>query len=463
MKGRDSVPNPSTRRNREHGQQSLSEQRRPQEKVRMTEKPKKKTKKTKDIVDRHCDYVEGLSDSPRDYQEAVALFMVSTLTQAKFTLMSLPDVPYSFDEESGEMLLNTCFILIGKTRVSRKTSSVDKAETAILSIAPEIKLTDEFTMETVEKTFDGRKRCVMAWIQDECLQFFTAIRYKDYMRGADSTLSKLIDGKGRSRRTSGGGKREIPRGNSIGILFASTTFLPTVFTLGSFRQGFLNRFIFVWPKLGELKPKKRKAQKQEMRKILYWLKALYEYQPRKGYSSTPVQFTSDALALLNKYDIEINKRIKEDKTDSLKTGWLGNAPSSLERLAALYRIARLKKSELKSDMIFLIAEVKDVKKAIKFMKKANRWADKVINAMELKKIDEDILRLIELITKYGEVDKTSRKVEAMMGIVNRHLGQGKTKLEVRTIVDSAIDQGIIERFNERKKGMKKSATWFRLL
>ena len=412
-----------------------------------------------DIITRYCDLMAQITDAHRDFQESCGLYIVSTFAQAKFQFLSLPELRFTRDSDAqlGTSLLNLWFILLGLSRITRKTKTISKAVDAINDIAPELQFTDDFTPEVVIKMFDNKKDCIMSWIQDECLQFFETLKHKDYMRGVDSLLSSVYDGRGRTKQRVGSGKQGIPPGSSINILLGSTPYLPHVLEESQFRQGFLNRFIFVYPPIPTWKAKIDRLptleQKQELTEILDWFAALYDYSPGKNTRLAILYFEKDAHDLLVEYDRSVSERIRASNSESLKTGWLGNAPNVAERLAAIYRIARLTKADLGKSMVDLQVNKQDIDRSLAFMKKAEVWFDKVVQEMETSGIDKDIKNLIECISIKGTPDPITGRMEVQHSVVMPYMHAKKR--EVREIIDTAIDRGLIEQL-ERGQGKSKS-------
>jgi hypothetical protein len=377
-----------------------------------------------DIIERYCDVLvggsgfSGLTDAPRDYQEASALFLMSTFAGSNFKIMSAAHTSFKrslTSDTPGTKLLNLWFLLIGKSRWSRKTVSVSKAIDALDDIAPDIRLPDDYTPSAAIMILSRRpKGSTAAWVQDECSLFFDKLRAGDYMAGIDALLSALYDGRKYRRETVSRASEEVEE-LYLTILLASTDQLPSSFHHKTFRQGFLNRFLFIVDsdKSRKSKPEREKAvskkEANEIVEILEWMAALADFSPTKPII---VKVDAQAKKILDRLTVHTDK-VSKAGLERRKQGWVGNVPNFAIRLATIRRMARLDISyfqQAKPSSAFLVVEEKDMIWAIDYLTKCEKWLDIVIELMDTP--DDDMYSAImRKIRMHGDVSKITGKVE----------------------------------------------------
>lgn len=344
-----------------------------------------------DFVDSYIQLFSQITDAPEDFKEACALFLVSTAVGRKFLFRSMPEaVIFADAPESAGRPLNLWLILIGKSRISRKSTVVERTKEAVReSIGKQRILSDAFTPEALVKqmaektttTQEGPVETNCCWIADEISWFFSHLKkHGSYMETADSLLSQLYDGRDYSRETiSRGG--EVIAHPFLTCLLASTDYLPTLFNELGIRLGFMNRFIYVLGEREERKPLRTEPltteEKTRATEINAFLKALVE---RK--TLTVLVMSSKAKERYDSYERTIEDQIANEDLD-IKEGYCGQLPNLVVRLSCLFRISRMTPDEIKSfDSPLLIVELCDVERAIAYAQKAWEWFDKVLEIMQ---------------------------------------------------------------------------------
>ena len=364
-----------------------------------------------DFIEKYISLLKEITDAPEEFFEASALYLVSTFVGRNFVFLSLPELRIFSDEISGK-LLNLWFILIGKSRVARKSTVISKAEEYVEYIAPDIILPKDFTPESLvnilaSKTVGDVTHAT--WIHDEVSAFFLALRKKDYMVSTDTILSRIYDGRTYYRSTISRGK-EVIKNPYLTTLLASTDFLPTTFSEDYLRQGFLNRFIYVVAKRRQWRELKTGVDHDlinEMRQLAEWLRFLYEYP-----AVMPMQFDNNAKMVYDDFEKEIENTIESEDLD-IKEGFYGNLPNTVIKLSCIYRISRMDLFELQNyTRPILIVEEEDVLKAINYVEKVKRWFDDVITLMKTK-------------TRRKEVVTDESDIEYLKMILRQHGGEMK--------------------------------------
>lgn len=73
-----------------------------------------------------------ITDAPKKFQEAAAIFLISTMVQRNWIFKSLPDTPiFNGTNTPKGKLLNVWFVILGKSRITRKTHVISNIESAI--------------------------------------------------------------------------------------------------------------------------------------------------------------------------------------------------------------------------------------------------------------------------------------------------------------------------------------------
>jgi len=330
-----------------------------------------------DFVSVYVSLLKGITDAPTEFQEAGALYLVSTAVGRRWQYFSMPEVPIFSDEEAtGGKILNLWFILLGKSRITRKSTGVfNKVEGAVDCLNRDLKLPNAFSPEYLIKVMAEKKDKVLGetpctWINDDCSGFFEALNKKEsYMITADTFLCRSYDGKDYYRGTIARGPEYIPK-PYITIFLASTTeYLPSQLKDRFIRQGFLNRFIFVPAKRKQRKPLRTKPLTEEERKKVKYIKEFLSALYNKD-SLTLLAMKGEARKLYDEFEAKVENKIEEEDL-GISEGYYGNLPNFVIRLACLYRIARMKPSEIKNYREpILLVEREDVERAIKYTEKA---------------------------------------------------------------------------------------------
>jgi len=343
-----------------------------------------------DFVRKYVHFFSGLTDAPKEFQEAAGLFLLSTAIGRRWIFRSLPETAiFSKETSTTGKLLNLWFIILGKSRISRKSSGVmSHAEQLVKRVIGDQQLLSEaFTPEALIKELSEKSKrsidrhdTVCCWICDEIAWFFNLLKKRDsYMASADAFLSKIYDGSTHSRSTTGRGKETIWN-PYLTCLLASTDYLPTLFDELRIRLGFMNRFIYVVGKREKRKPLRTEPlteeERKEVREIIAFLEALH-----RRTSVTILEMTGEAKQIYDSFEGKIEKRIAGEDL-GIKEGYWGQLPNLVVRLSCLYRISRMRPEEIQNySEPILTVEKQDVHRAIKYAEKAWKWFEKVIEIM----------------------------------------------------------------------------------
>ena len=335
------------------------------------------------FIDEYISLLNSITDAPHAFKKATALYLMSTAVGRRITLLSLPETRF-FEAGLGVSgkLLNLWFVLIGKTRISRKSTVVGRAEEFIREIDSSVVLPQDFTPQSLisnlkDKTENDETRAT--WIHDEVSGFFELLNKGDYMVSVDAVLSRIYDGRSYYRST-------ITRGDEnvlnpyLTILVASTDSLPSLFSETMIRQGFLNRFIYAVGTREDYRPIGQHidaSTRSRAQKILTWLRTV-----RNSQTAITIVMSREATELFEEYELEVERKIQSGELD-IEEGYQGNLPNMLSRFAALHRLARMAGEDIDTfNSIFLIIEKRDMEWAINYANECWENFKKVIVMMK---------------------------------------------------------------------------------
>ena len=145
----------------------------------------------------------------------------------------------------GDQYLNLWFFIVSRSGTRKSTVLRDWCSSFLYRLDKKLVLPDEFTPEALFSVLavDEGDSSYGAYIRDEASGFFSSAT-KDYMLGIMEKLSLVYDGKTVVRVTKGGGREEIVD-PYVTMVLAGTPHIYNLLEEGMFRQGFLNRFLYV--------------------------------------------------------------------------------------------------------------------------------------------------------------------------------------------------------------------------
>lgn len=421
------------------------------------------------FIERYVDFITATTDAPEDYQEACALFLLSTMCGRHFLFFSIPDAnifvkPGSGGDEGGRFL-NLWFILIGKSRVMRKSTVVKRAYNIIKEICPELILPEDFTPQAFISVMQGKTsggHTNASWINDEISGFFEQLQKADFMTATDTLLSRMYDGRTYTRQTIVRGAETVENPNVTAFL-ASTEYLPSLFEEAKMRQGFLNRFIYVpIEKKTRLSLRRAltQAEQKEVEDIKLWLEAVWE---RNQQVSTLVVISHQAQPIYDDHEIAVEDRIFREDMGIIE-GYFGNLPNFLIRVSALHRISRMTLAEVVNyKRPYLEIDVEDIEWGIKYCDKIWKWFEKVIKMMRTAYksrevlVDTNLLELVyDIILEKGSTgeDVTRTYIYRKANLVAKKLNE---------VLGTLIVQGRIEQDTVPGKTGTKTITIYRII
>jgi len=159
------------------------------------------------------------------------------------------------------------------------------------------------------------------------------------------------------------------------------------FTRSMVDLGFLNRFLFVMPQKTELRKKAfrspNQSEREEIALMQGFMGTLY---------STPrfvmVQLSDEARITYDEYEVRVERNVMEKRISVGKRSYYSVTPDFIIKIAALYRIGRLKTDEIRAfgdpsviDLPRIEVQLEDLERAIRFVEKCYGWYEEIVDQM----------------------------------------------------------------------------------
>lgn len=167
-----------------------------------------------------------------------------------FVLTVVADKKIKIELRQGTLYPNLYFFIIGKSSLSRKSTVVEKVESMLRRVLPELSVVPtEFSPEAFTEHMSGCQHT--AWIRDEASGVLSLMK-KDYMRGFKDSLMQLYDCRSYNRKLRTSQRKEQTEFNVndpyLNVLFATTdASLAANTNINDTLSGFLARFLFFFP------------------------------------------------------------------------------------------------------------------------------------------------------------------------------------------------------------------------
>ena len=414
-----------------------------------------------DFIEAWVKVLDILTDSNESLKEASGLFIISSIIGHKALIPITTDAKvFSEGLETTGKRLNLWFLIIGKSRWSRKSTILGYVEDYLRTVADVIVAS---TLATPEALVDELSESShKAWVMDEFGIILEACKRKDYMADLTGILQKLYDGRSFTRRTRGRGTIRV--NNPYFTLIASTTpysVKEKLITEDLFIHGFLNRFLILWDEgaknivpIGErLIMIKDEDTKAKVENLINFGKHLYNLN-----NVLILAPTLDVREKLSDLEKRLSKILGNDELINL---YSGNIADFMLKLSGIYRISRINKDELGKAVIPL--EIEDYRRAHRFIYKyvlpsLRKLVEEIRRAKTIRpKEVKDISGLMEIVKsivikhgkKEGNVYIIDRKT--LYRYWNAKTGAGKEELD--KIIAEFQELGDVETYNiptERK-------------
>lgn len=432
--------------------------------------------RVQDFVEYFAEYSTGITGTSKLFRDSVALWLISTMASFKWRVS---DVGYS----TNLMFLNIWFMLIGKSRISHKSTIIKPAKKLVEEITERkrienekkdidywvnARLEDQFTPEALVSALNDRcwdrntkfskwgMRTHAAWVDSEFSKFFAKINASDYMSGTSELLSVLYDGETYTMRTQSRGREEIIN-PYLTVLGASTEVLPKMFTDFQLSQGFLNRFMYIFHNKDVTPRQFTDRMEERYKKIREWLDTLYSNNKDCMLILFDIEANdtkmTDELAAYEKFvDDEI-----ANKDLGLIEAYFGNSPNILRQLAGLFRLSRLSLKEMqdisngKKDkhgrVNWKYICMQDYRRAKKFMEQMLSNFREVISIVQEKTLDQPVPTLNKHATiffngiKKAYEDNNKQPVE--LTHINKKMKSILRSSDISRVIDFLLSAGYI--------------------
>jgi DNA-nicking Smr family endonuclease len=371
-----------------------------------------------DVIDMYIDYASESTDAPSIYHRVLAYWIVSTVL-GRYVRVITSYAPMGIRP-------NIWVILIGPSRIVRKTTAMRLATNIVREIAPQLLRKASFTPEALyEMCNELNPGDCIAWVKDEIGGFFRSLE-KKYMFGIRELLSSMYMGEGEERIL-----RNLKLRIPDDLYVTSVATLPTpphnYLTEEDFLSGFMNRWILVYAMRREkYLPLLHQSMRAEAlrREIISKLKEL-----DKSLSSIApiISPTSQAINKLQEYEQETERQIETIERiapTSIFKEYLSETVQIFMKLAVLRRLARGDYDP--SGLIVL--EREDVDRARQDLDMFIESARHVINDVQSSPRSKPVLteekaieRVFNYISSKGEEGASYSELLVKLGILSKDL------------------------------------------
>jgi len=381
------------------------------------------------LIDQYVDYATSACDAPRIFHLAMSYFIASSLV-GRFANIVTTYRPKGIKP-------NLWVILVGPSRIVRKTTSLDLAEDIIREIDEDIIIPASFSPEGLYDILSNmHKGDVGAWIKDELGGFFKSLQSKRYMAGTRELLSMIYMGRGEERKLRTYHVR-IPWG--IYVTCAGTVPTPAsyYFSEEDFTSGFLNRFILAYALTRDKRIPILHTDPEVNKKRTKIIKS-YRELVDECIKQAPIiiSFNSKAIKGLEDYDTMVEMemaRMEKSKLSPLWKNYLAESPNQLLKFCVLRRLTR---GNIKTSIV--VVDEDDYVKAYNdlrlFLKCAREIIDEVQVSARPKKVETEerrLLRVVEIIRS-----KESKGIKWTELLMRTYL----LKQDLLKIIETLMDQ-----------------------
>lgn len=186
------------------------------------------------FVERYIELSASRSDAAKQYHEAGAFIILSTLLAESVRLKA------SF----GDVIPNLWFMILGDTTLTRKTTAMEMAMEVITLVYGDAMLATDGSIEGILTALSQRSGRASLFWRDEFSGLLDNMKKRDYMSGMIEALTKMYDGKFQKRLLS---KQVVEIREPIFMLFAGgiKSRILSMLDLEHIISGFIPRFVFI--------------------------------------------------------------------------------------------------------------------------------------------------------------------------------------------------------------------------
>lgn len=329
------------------------------------------------FVERYIEWASGLGDAAKQYHQAGAFTILSSLLCGNVRL------PTSF----GTIIPNLWFMILADTTLTRKTTAMDIAMDLIMEVDGDIVLATDGSIEGLLGTLATRPGKPSVFLRDEFSGLLEQITKRDYYAGMPELLTKMYDGKMQKRVLR---KEVIEVRDPRLIVFAGgiKTKVQELLTMEQVASGFMPRFCFITAEsdITRLKPigpptDRGMGNRSAILNEMHELQAHYQTQTKISIGGTNIQTVAP-----REWEVEMTQeawlRYNTVEAIMLQAGLDSQMPEYMTPT-----FDRLAKSMLKASVLIaasrsredkIVVELSDLLHAIYYMK---QWRAYVIDVM----------------------------------------------------------------------------------
>ena len=365
-----------------------------------------------DLIDKYVEYASIACDAPRIFHLACSYWICSSLLGRFVRIVT------SYAPEG--LMANLWVLLVGPSRIVRKTTAQKMAEKIVEAVDPNILMSVSFTPEALYQLFNNMKKGdTVAWTKDELGGFFKMLQ-KRYMAGLRELLNSLYVGKGELRYLRSG-VLKIPEGIYVTWIANLQTPPHEFIDEEDFYSGFMNRWILAHATRREKTNPITFRGDDTLTAMRNEIIERYKEYIGNYDSILPITFNTQASQMLNDYDRLVEEeimRLEKENPSTLWKSYLAEAPMFLLKLSSLRRLARGP-----PDGLIVVVTEQDVVKASMDLKLFLDSASKVVLDVEtagrsapLITQEKSIMKVYEIIRNAGAngISKSELLVRTML-------------------------------------------------
>ena len=375
-----------------------------------------------DLIDKYVEYAKISTDSPELYHKVASYWIASTL------LGRYASVQTSYTT----IIPNVWAIIIGPSRVTRKTTAMYMAERIIREINKDMIFPASFSPEAIYEELssvkDGEAR---AWVKDEIGGFFKALD-KNYMRGTRELLSSLYSGRGETRVL----RKErfvIPDRIYMTVIATMPTPPHNYFSDEDFTSGFANRFLLVQrlerdgrtiPIMGADSNASLIAREE----LIEQYKALIAKYRDK---TLIINFDYESTNILTEFEKRVDEEIiqlEKENPNSLFKSYISEMPTYLIKLAVLRKISDPAQEVLDNRITVVNKEhvstaLKDLQEFIESAKEVIKDVEEGVHSEPAVSEEKSLTRLYNIIEQGEENGRTKTEIMLKMQLGSKRVNE----------------------------------------
>jgi hypothetical protein len=334
------------------------------------------------FVERYMEWAAGLGDAAKQYHQAGAFVILSSLLSGSVRL------PTSY----GTIVPNLWFMILADTTLTRKTTAMDIAMDLAMEVDEDILMATDGSIEGLLTTLSTRPGKPSVFLRDEFSGLLEQMTKKDYMAGMPELLTKLYDAKPQKRVL----RKEIIEVRDPRLVFFAGGIKNKITSILNYEHvssGFMPRFVFITAEsdITRLKPIGPPSARTTGNKdaLLGELLDLYKHYNRTH--TIQVAKLKNTIEQVMKFDAYLTDEawIRYNQLESilLEAGLMSNKPDIMtpvgDRLAkSILKAAVLSSaSRQKRDDDKIEVTVEDILRAIKYGEQWYIYAQEVMAAV----------------------------------------------------------------------------------